>query len=135
MTARRLILLSFALLFAPLLAGCATAPEEAPASTGQETKTFELRPGGSVEYKLQMREGATLDYQWSTSRPVNYDFHGDSGSDVFASHKKGTAIADQQAGWAAPFDGRHGWYWKNNHAQPVTITLTTEGDYTVVGIV
>lgn len=131
----RAFLLALALIAPVALAGCASESEDAPTTQRQETKTFELRPGGSVEYKLEMAKGAKLDYSWSTSRPVSYDFHGDTSGDGFTSHKEGTAIADQNGDWTAPFDGRHGWYWKNNNAQPVTITLTTEGVYDVIGIV
>ena len=131
----RTFLLAFVLLAPLALAGCASDAGDEPSTQRQETKTFELRPGGSVEYKLDMANGAKLDYSWSTSRPVSYDFHGDTGRDSFTSHKQGTALADQQDDWSAPFAGRHGWYWKNNNAQPVTITLTTDGVYDVIDVV
>ena len=131
----RFLLLALTLLAPLALAGCASDAGDAPTTQRQEIKTFELRPGGSVEYKLEMAKGAKLDYSWSTTRPVSYDFHGDTGRDTFTSHKQGTALADQQDGWSAPFDGRHGWYWKNNNAQPVTITLSTKGVYDVIGTV
>lgn len=123
----------FALL-SSILAGCATADEEAPTTFREETRTFELPPGGSVEYKLRVAEGASLDYAWSAGRPVTFDFHGDTGTESFTSHKEGVALADQDDAWRAPFDGRHGWYWKNNNPTTVTITLSTKGVYDVVGI-
>ena len=131
----RAILFALTLLAPIALAGCATDAGDSPTTQRQETQTFELGPGGSVEYKLQIDKGAKLDYSWSTSRPVSYDFHGDTGRDGFTSHKQGTALADQQDDWTAPFAGRHGWYWKNNNAQPITITLTTDGVYDVIGVV
>lgn len=121
-------------LLASVLAGCATADEEAPTTFREETKTFELPPGGSVEYKLRLSEEASLDYAWSVGRPVTFDFHGDTGAEAFTSYKEGVALADQDDAWRAPFDGRHGWYWKNNNPGSVTITLTTKGVYDAVGI-
>ena len=127
-------LLILALLATPLLAGCLGSDDEPAATTRNETRTFTLGPGESVEYKLSIKKGEKLDYAWTSPRALAYDFHGDTGGDAYTSHKKGTATTDKGV-FTVPFDGRHGWYWKNNNRAEVEVTLTTKGTYGVVGVV
>ena len=139
MTSRAFLFLLLAL---PLVAGCAGDPQ-APASPEpapgfrEDAKEFILAAGGSLEYKLAMREGAQVEFTWSAPRAVFFDFHGDREGDpsgAFTRHKSGTAALDKGA-FTAPFEGRHGWYWENRNRESVLVTLTTKGDYAVVGIV
>lgn len=124
------------MLVALLAAGCAeeAAPPAEPAPAASDTRSFDIPAGGSIEYKLRISKDGQLAYSWSADRALVYDFHGDTGSSGYQSHKKGTAVTDQ-GDWTAPFSGNHGWYWKNAHREPVRVTLTTSGDYTVVGLV
>jgi hypothetical protein len=36
--------------------------------------------------------------------------------------------------FTSPFDGSHGWYWKNNSDKPVAVQLIVEGRYEVIGL-
>jgi hypothetical protein len=36
--------------------------------------------------------------------------------------------------FTAPFNGSHGWYWKNKTQQDVTVNLTVKGLYTIEGL-
>lgn len=133
----RPVLLVLALLPAALLAGCAGGGSDAPDAPDPERRdswTFTLPPGKSLEWKLALDQGAVLTYSWSAQRPLYFDFHGDrdDGTDDFVSHKESTLATDKGT-FTAPFEGRHGWYWQNKNAQPVTLTLTTSGPYAVVG--
>ncbi|HVL49555.1 MAG TPA: hypothetical protein VM889_13445 [Candidatus Thermoplasmatota archaeon] len=125
-----------ALVVALAFAGCVGESGNAPAPSKhrEETRTFDLAPGKSLEFKLRLAKGAKLDYQWTATRAVAYDFHGDTGGATgYRSHDKGTAATDQGA-WTAPFEGRHGWWWKNDNRVPVTVTLVIEGAYEVIGV-
>lgn len=109
----------------------------APAGHGEDTKDFTLAAGASMEYKLFMQEGAKMEFTWSAPRALYYDFHGDREGDTsgaFTRHKSGTATLDKGT-FTSPFQGRHGWYWENRNAQPVTVTLATKGEYIIVGVV
>lgn len=133
----RLPALVFLLLAPALLAGCAesdAAPAKAPVASRQDSWTFTLPPGKSIEWKLALGKGGVLAYSWSAPRPLYFDFHGnyDDGTDNFESHKSST-LATDKGSFTAPFEGRHGWYWQNKNTQSVTLTLTTSGPYTVVG--
>ena len=123
-----------------LLAGCSSTnstpstSDSAGFAERADTQSFTLPPDGSIEWKLRMQTGGALDYSWSANRPVYFDFHGDydDGTEAFVSHKSSTLASDREE-FLAPFTGRHGWYWQNGNAQTVTITLTTKGEYEVIG--
>lgn len=101
-----------------------------------DVATLTLPPGGEVEYKLRMALGKRLDYTWRTDGPVVYvDFHGEKtgeSSGAFTRHKNGD-FAQDAGTLVAPFDGSHGWFWRNTSGQSVTLTLETRGQYDVIG--
>ena len=93
--------------------------------------TFTLDPGKFVEYKYLIDKGAPMLYSWRASGELEYDFHTEprnTESSAVVSFEKGTR-ASARGSYVAPFDGLHGWYWKNNTAQPVSLTLTSTGFY------
>jgi hypothetical protein len=98
--------------------------------------TLTIQAGGAVEYKFRMEAGANLTYRWSSTAPLTFDFHGDQPGqeDDPTSHKHGVADHDQ-GNFTAPFSGRHGWWWYNSGQEPITVTLTTQGEYTILGVV
>lgn len=87
---------------------------------------------GEIEYKLQLAKGATLDYAWKTDKgALFFDFHGEPTGDTtgyFKSYKKDTKT-NSSGNLMTEFTGTHGWYWKNNNAFPVTVTLQVAGEY------
>lgn len=98
-------------------------------------KTFQLGPGAGMEFKVYMEAGQAFDYSWNTTAgELYYDFHGDpaggDGSD-FVRHDEGQGRA-ASGEFTAPFDGSHGWYWENQHFEPVTITLTLRGQFVLL---
>ena len=95
-----------------------------------------LAPKLGVEYKFAMQPNATMSYRWEATAPLYFDLHGDLFEDpeTFTSAKIGTQ-SDDEGTYTAPFYGRHGWYWRNDGETPVTITLETSGDYTILGAV
>lgn len=98
----------------------------------KDSITVNLAPRRDTEYKLLLKNGATITYSWQTDgESIFYDFHAEPSGDTtgaFRSFEKGTE--SQAAGSiTASFEGTHGWYWKNNSRFPVTITLKVKGDY------
>ncbi|MFG9007925.1 transmembrane anchor protein [Pseudomonas aeruginosa] len=92
-----------------------------------------LAPSQGAEVKLEMKEGAKVDYVWSTAGGVvNYDTHGDpynAPKGFYHGYGKGRATPQDQGTLEAAFDGKHGWFWRNRTSKPVTVTLRTQGDY------
>ena len=109
------------------------APTAEPvAATRNDRTELTLQPGQGAEVKATMQIGQQMEFQWQTDGELLYfDFHGDefnAPQDVFTSYQEGTE-AQQQGSFTATFGGKHGWYWKNRSNVPVTVVLTTSGNY------
>ena len=97
----------------------------------EDTREFTLGPGLGMEFKYELDKGATMIYSWKANQYVEFDFHTEpegkpsSASDSF---EKGEA-SQKRGGYTAPYNGIHGWYWKNNTDRDIKIVLTTAGFY------
>lgn len=93
--------------------------------------------GSGLEYKLHLAQYQKLRFNWKAQGDeVFYDFHGEPDGDTtgyFESYAADTSVAVKGT-LTVPFDGTHGWYWKNESDQDVTITLQSEGNYEVIGV-
>jgi hypothetical protein len=96
-----------------------------------DERTFTIAPGDFVEYKYRMDRGSPLLYSWTASAGVEFDFHTEpQNTESSDSISFDFGEAQTRAGsYVAPFDGMHGWYWKNNSAAVVTLSLTSTGFY------
>jgi hypothetical protein len=101
-------------------------------------------PEGALEYKFAMKPGETLLYRWQAFNedgtpatvPVEFDFHGhtlaaDGEEMTVANYRKDRAVSDTGS-LMAPFDGIHGWYFKNHAPDPIRIRLEATGFYALV---
>lgn len=125
-----------------------------PAHTGAaaiQHNSFEIPLGASdwpeaaLEYKFMMKPGQTYLYSWKVEpqggstaalKPIDFDFHGhtlaaDGKEMTVANYRKASAISDTGS-LTAPFEGIHGWYFKNTNADPVTVKLDVWGFYDLV---
>jgi hypothetical protein len=80
--------------------------------------------------KALMKAGDSFRYDWKTDgAEVRFELHGerlDASDGAFSSYEKG-ASTGQNGNFTAPFDGTHGWYWRNRTDKPVTITVRASG--------
>jgi hypothetical protein len=113
----------------------ASAPPAAPAAhdagLAQDSYTVELRPFEAVEYKYRLEQGRGLVYEWTTSAPVEWDFHGepDGAPARFSeSYEKGYS-ASSRGVFVATKPGIHGWFWENQGEGRITVTLKASGFY------
>jgi hypothetical protein len=127
-------------LSAPPPASSAQAPAMEPGAPATETEhrtVVDVPPGKGLEYKFYVRAGAKLEYSWELDTgSLFYDFHGEpkgAPKDVFESYASGDG-SGVKGTLTAPFEGTHGWYWKNRGTEPVKITLVTSGVYDVLGL-
>jgi len=98
-------------------------------ATRTDTIRVTLASNKSTEIKLTMSKNVSVEFSWSSdSGAAFYDLHGDSKDINYHIYEKGTETS-KQGTLVAAFDGNHGWYWKNRSSSPITITLTTAGDY------
>ena len=116
------------------VASTAAAPQRAAAAQSRsDVTTVVLNPGQGAEIKATMAEGLRLTYDWSVSGgTVNYDTHADAPGIDYHGYDKGKNSAGERGQLVAPFDGKHGWFWRNRGEAPVTVTLRTEGQYSEV---
>ncbi len=97
----------------------------------------EVPPGESLEYKFFLKAGERMKFSWEVDTgPLRFDFHGEAKleeKDHYESYTKATA-QKVRGTFTAPFEGVHGWWWKNKGATLATVTLTTSGTYEVLGL-
>ncbi len=95
-----------------------------------------LGPRRGVEIKATMRTGDRFVFSWTTTGPVDVDMHGNTANarpDDFTSYWKDIGATSGHGSFQAPFNGHHGWYWKNIGNEPVTVTVKTSGYYDEIG--
>ena len=105
----------------------------APAAGGSVGRVqLTLAPGQGEEVKATMNAGDEFTYDWSTGGPViRFELHGEpipAKGDEFTSFEKGSS-AGAKGKFRAPFNGTHGWYWRNNTDAPVTVTVSATGTF------
>jgi len=77
-----------------------------------------LQADEGAEIKATMRKGEQFVFNWATDGgPVNVDMHGEK------------LNAGDQGTFVAPFDGTHGWFWRNRGNKPVTVKVKVSGFY------
>lgn len=115
------------------------APTSAPAPQAARTDqaVIDVPAGKGLEYKFRVRAGEKLKYAWDCGPgELLYDFHGEpkgAAKDVFESYAAGVA-SGAKGTLTPPFEGTHGWYWKNMGTTPARVTLDTTGTYEILGI-
>ncbi len=121
---------SAAVLPAPAAPAAAKPASAAPAEQSREV-VITLAPNQGREVKSLMKAGDSFRYEWKTDgAEVRFELHGErlGASEAFTSYEKGVATG-ASGSFTAPFDGTHGWYWRNRTDQPVTITVKATGKF------
>jgi len=103
----------------------------------EDTITVVVPAHRGVEYKFSMEQYQKLTYKWHSNHiAVYHDLHGEPKGDTtgyFESYVIATTN-EMEGSFTAPFTGSHGWYWKNTTDDPITIELTTSGQYLIEGL-
>ena len=97
-----------------------------------EEMSLTLQPDEGSEIKAAMRQGEQFVFSWAAEGgKVNFDMHGErpNAGDQFTSYWKAQQQASAQGTFVAPFDGTHGWYWRNRGDKPVTVKVKVSGFY------
>ncbi|WP_103070269.1 hypothetical protein [Aquimarina sediminis] len=92
--------------------------------------------GKGIEYKFKALKYGSVKYEWTTigDEIVYIDFHGevkqdDPPKEVFYESYT-LAYSNNMAGTITiPFEGKHGWYFRNNNQNDVTVTIRLKGEY------
>ena len=92
--------------------------------------TITLQPGEGAEVKAEILKGRGFVFSWSADAPVKADMHGEpfhAKEKEFTTYWKVPQQSGGQGTFTAPFDGIHGWFWRNKNPHPVTITVKVSG--------
>lgn len=114
------------------------APTKQTLPDQEDSVDISIPAGKGLEYKFHLMSGDSMRYGWSTKggELLFFDFHGEPQGDTtgyFESYTVSTAN-NVRGSFTATFEGSHGWYWKNKGQTNVVVTLTTEGNYKIIGI-
>ena len=94
-----------------------------------------LQPGEGTEIKASMRKGEQFVFTWTAEGgKVNFDMHGErpNAGAAFTSYWKDKQQTSAQGTFVAPFDGTHGWFWRNRGDQPVRVKVKVSGFYEIL---
>lgn len=98
-----------------------------------DTMTITLAPHSGQEVKAHMQAGDSFVFAWkSEGGPVKVDMHGEktnAGDGEFTSFWEEKQLSEARGAFTAPFEGTHGWYWRNKGETPITVTVRTTGFY------
>lgn len=101
----------------------------------QDSLTVRVPAGKGIEYKVKVLKFGSLKYEWTTDQGVLYsDFHGEvkeatpPKEEFFLSYT--IAYSNNLIGtFLAPYEGRHGWYFKNRTEKDIVVSLRLSGQY------
>ena len=113
-----------------------------PSQAGFRTDTLVLplakagEEGAELDYFVRMKAGDTLVYSWSVEGvPLGEDFYSDfhgltpeAPPKQVLSYREGMGV-EAKGSLVAPFEGVHGWLFKNDSGKAVTVKLTIAGFY------
>lgn len=89
--------------------------------------------GKGIEYKVKMLKHGNLKYEWNSGdETMFFDFHGDPFSEIKTGWYQSYTIAysnNMVGTFIAPFEGVHGWYFKNTTDKDITVDLVLKGQY------
>ncbi len=88
-----------------------------------------------IEYKFKSLKYGSTKYEWATNKGIVYiDFHGEIKQEnppknVFYESYT-LAYSNNMAGTlTAPFEGKHGWYFRNETDEDIIVTIRLNGQY------
>ncbi|BDD09851.1 hypothetical protein FUAX_22830 [Fulvitalea axinellae] len=119
----------------PVPAGVSDPAPERQYQERQDEVSVTIPAGKGIEYKVQMLKYGKMKYSWITDGPELFlDFHGEvkkkpgEKSGFYESYT--VAYSKNMAGTlTAPFEGPHGWYFKNSGSEDVVVTIRMKGQY------
>lgn len=101
----------------------------------QDSITVHVPAGKGIEYKMNVLKYGQVKYEWVTDKGVLYfDFHGEPtqanpGKDEYYDSYTAAYSNNMIGTFLAPFEGRHGWYFKNNTDTEIVVSLRVAGQY------
>lgn len=112
-------------------------PPEKQFAVREDTVEVIVPAGKGIEYKIYMLKYGNMKYEWTTDKGIVYfDFHGEvkqakAVNDVYFESYT-LAYSNNMVGtFYAPYEGKHGWFFRNNENKDITVTLKLKGQYSI----
>ncbi|WP_251741101.1 hypothetical protein [Gramella sp. AN32] len=105
----------------------------------REDETKVVVPAGKgIEFKIDMLKYGKMKYEWTTANGevLYFDFHGEvkQEKEVKEVYFESYTIANSNnmvGTFLAPYEGKHGWFFRNTGNEDVTVNLRLKGQYTL----
>lgn len=95
--------------------------------------TLVVEPHSGAEVKARMKKGDHFIFRWmADGGKIKFDMHGEplhGKENEFVSYWEEKDRLSAQGSFTAPFEGTHGWYWRNRGNEKMTIKVSTTGFY------
>lgn len=87
-----------------------------------------------IEYKIKVKQLGFMKYSWTTENEELFlDFHGEPADSKGFYESYAVCYSDNMGGsFIAPFEGKHGWYFKNNQDKDVEVSINLKGNYQLI---
>ncbi|WP_034917159.1 hypothetical protein [Gillisia sp. CAL575] len=103
----------------------------------QEDETKVIVPAGKgIEFKINMLKHGKMKYEWTTKNGeiLYFDFHGEvkQEKEVKEVYFESYTIANSNnmvGTFFAPYEGKHGWFFRNTSDEDVEVNLRLKGQY------
>lgn len=105
----------------------------------EDSVTVRVPAGKGIEFKMNVLKYGKVKYEWVTDHGVLFtDFHGEvkeehpdpNKDEFFESYTEAYSNNIIGTFWA-PYEGRHGWYFKNKSAKDIVVSIRLKGQYTL----
>lgn len=112
------------------------APEE-QLTEREDSIQVTVPAGKGIEYKINMLKHGKMKYEWVTNNgTVYFDFHGEvkQAQEAKAVYFESYTIAysnNMVGTFLSPYEGKHGWFFRNNSDKDIVVTLRLQGEYTL----
>lgn len=112
------------------------APEKQLAQREDSVQVI-VPAGKGIEYKTYMLKYGKMKYEWTTDKgTVYFDFHGEvkQATEVKDVYFESYTIAyshNMVGTFLAPFEGKHGWFFRNKGNEDIVVTLRLKGQYSL----
>lgn len=103
----------------------------------EDTVEVIVPAGKGIEYKIYMLKYGKMKYEWTTNNgTVYFDFHGEvkqatEVKDVYFESYTMAYSNNMVGTFYAPYEGKHGWFFRNNENKDIIVTIKLKGQYSI----